>query len=367
MRKLAPWITVETNATNFGDKRLDQRFVTILNSLVSASNQSIPAACKTWKETLAAYRFFNNKNVTANEILLSHKTATLDRIKREKIVLIPQDTTDISFTGRKPINGMGYLSAKNSQGFYLHPSLAITPERLCLRVIDLHSWTRKKLGLRKTRQNNPIKEKETYCWLKGYDAANEIALAAPNTLIVSICDRGGDIYEVLEKIPSDRNKAFWLIRSNINRKLLNNSKDNKLKLWDTIKASKVIGKINFELPPGDIPQGSMATKAKTRKARIVQQEIRIGTVNLKPPVRKGKKLMNIKVNAIYCKEINSPSEEDKIEWFLLTSLPVDDLKTAINIVKWYLCRWEIEIFFKILKSDCTIEKLQFENLRAMTN
>lgn len=211
MRKLAPWITVETNATNFGDKRLDQRFVTILNSLVSASNQSIPAACKTWKETLAAYRFFNNKNVTANEILLSHKTATLDRIKREKIVLIPQDTTDISFTGRKPINGMGYLSAKNSQGFYLHPSLAITPERLCLGVIDLHSWTRKKLGLRKTRQNNPIKEKETYCWLKGYDAANEIALAAPNTLIVSISDRGGDIYEVLEKIPSDRNKAFWYL------------------------------------------------------------------------------------------------------------------------------------------------------------
>ena len=71
---------------------------------------------------------------------------------------------------------------------------ANTPERLCLGVIDLHSRTIKKLGLRKTRQNNPIKEKETYCWLKGYDAANEIALAAPNTLIVSISDRDGDIY-----------------------------------------------------------------------------------------------------------------------------------------------------------------------------
>lgn len=79
--------------------------------------------------------------------------------KIEKIVLITQDTTDISFTGSKPINGMGYLSAKNSQGFYLHPSLVITPERLCLGVIDLHTWTRKKLGLRKTRQNNPIKKR----------------------------------------------------------------------------------------------------------------------------------------------------------------------------------------------------------------
>jgi hypothetical protein len=33
-------------------------------------------------------------------------------------------------------------------------------------------------------------------------------------------------------------------------------------------------------------------------------------------------------------------------------------------VNWYLCRWQIEIFFKILKSGCTVEKLQFETLEA---
>ncbi len=70
---------------------------------------------------------------------------------------------------------------------------------------------------------------------------------------------------------------------------------------------------------------------------------------------------------VHCVEMNPPSDQDKIEWFLLTSLPVNDAKSAIDIVKWYLCRWQIEIFFKILKSGCTVEKLQFENLKATTN
>lgn len=368
MNELISWIDTETKTNNFGDKRLNKRFTMLLNKLSSAPNKSIPAACHTWTETLAAYRFFNNPEVTQRKILSSHRSATIDRIKQEKIVLIPQDTTDISFTGRKPIDGMGYLDTKNSQGFYLHPSLAITPQRLCLGVIDLQTWTRKELGLRKKRQDMPIEKKETYCWLKGYEAANEVALASPNTIIVSVCDRGGDIYELLEKMPSEKNKAFWLIRSNVNRKIVDNkSKNNQLKLWDAIKSSKPIGIIEFELPVGKIPQRSMASKKKARQERLVRQEIRIGTLNLNPPYRKRKNYSSTIVHVVHCKEINSPNEEDHIEWFLLTSFPVNDTETALDIVKWYLCRWQIEIFFKVLKSGCTIEELQFENLKATTN
>ena len=52
---------------------------------------------------------------------------------------------------------------------------------------------------------------------------------------------------------------------------------------------------------------------------------------------------------------------------MLTSLPVDDAESALDIVGWYLCRWQIEIFFKILKSGCIIEKLQFESFKAISN
>lgn len=53
----------EVKEVNFGDKRLNKRYAEILNSLSSVPNNSIPTACKRWKETLAAYRFLNNNNV----------------------------------------------------------------------------------------------------------------------------------------------------------------------------------------------------------------------------------------------------------------------------------------------------------------
>src|SRR5579872_6010037 len=172
MEESSSWVVEETRTANFGDKRLNKRYGDLLNSFASTPNKSIPASCKGWKETIAAYRFLNHKNVTAAEILRPHKDATLKRIKEEKVVLIPQDTTEIDFTGRKSLSGIGYLTKESRQGFYLHPSVAFTPERCCLGVTDIQTWTRASLGTREKRKDKPIEEKETYCWLKGYESAN---------------------------------------------------------------------------------------------------------------------------------------------------------------------------------------------------
>jgi hypothetical protein len=364
MQDALTWVIEETKMADFGDGRLNKRLGCLLSSFSTAPNESIPRACKSWSETIAAYRFFNHEHVTTNEILAPHIHATLERIRNEKVVLIAQDTTDIDFTGRKPITDMGFLNTESSQGFYLHPSMAMTPEKLCLGIVDLQIWTREKLGVVKQRKKKLIEEKESYCWLKGYEAANEIALATPSTTIINIADREGDIYELLEKMPSETNKAFWLIRSRGTRKILDAANQD---LWKAVKASKSLGEIEFKLPPGKIYSRSMASKRKPREERTVRQEIRACTVALQPPPRKGKKLSSIAINVVHCKEINAPSNEENIEWFLLTSYPVKNVEAALDIVKWYLCRWQIETFFKILKSGCLVEELQFDSLKATTN
>src|SRR6185503_5236734 len=198
MQEASGWVVSETNTANFNDERLSKRYKQILSSCAAAPNKSIPSTFKSWGETIAAYRFFNNDGVSEQEILSPHKNSTIDRIKKEPIVLIPQDTTTIDFSKRQTIEGMGYLNDLQTQGFYLHPSLAITPDKQCLGVIDLQAWVRKELGARKTRRHKSIEEKESYCWLKGYESANQIALETPGTVIVSIADREGDIYELLE-------------------------------------------------------------------------------------------------------------------------------------------------------------------------
>lgn len=367
MKDTRDWVVEEVKGVNFGDKRLNKRCIDILNSLSNAPNHSIPAACKSWKETIAAYRFLNNDNVTHETILSSHRSSTFERIKQENIVLIPQDTTEIDFSGRETISGMGYLGTEKSHGFYLHPSLAITPSGLCLGVLDFQYWVREKLGIREDRKRKAIEEKESYCWLKGYRAANEVALSCPDTLIISISDREGDIYEVLENMPSDTNKAFWLIRSNINRKTLKSTDRTELKIHEAVKASEPIGEVEFKLSAGKIYSRTMPQKRAARKERVVKQQVRACTVHLSPPQRSKKKLSTISINIVHCIEINPPSNEDSVEWFLLTSVPITDAAAAINIVKWYLCRWQIETFFKVLKSGCTVEKLQFESLKATVN
>ena len=163
MSKIQNWVIEETKTANFGDGRLNKRFGEILNNFGGSPSKSIPSSMKSWSETIAAYRFLNNENVDATKVLSPHREATFARIKKEKIVLLPQDTTEIDFTGRHPIQGMGYLTSENSHGFYLHASIAITPERLCLGVVDMQTWAREKLGTRLERDKKSIEAKETYC------------------------------------------------------------------------------------------------------------------------------------------------------------------------------------------------------------
>ena len=47
-----------------------------------------------------------------------------------------------------------------------------------------------------------------------------------------------------------------------------------------------------------------------------------------------------------------------IEWRLLTNLPVQTLEQAARMIDWYRARWEIEMFFHVLKNGCRIEALQ---------
>jgi hypothetical protein len=368
MQGSVSWVVEEAGSANLGDKRLTKRLGEILGKLASSPSKSIPSTFKSWKETIAAYRFFNQAKVNPQGILQPHFNATLERIKHEEIILIPQDTSEIDFSNRKPIAGMGYLNEKKRQGFYIHPSIAITPEKLCLGLVDLQFWSRQELGSRANRKKKTIEEKESYCWLKGYEAANAIALKAPDTVVVSMADREGDIYELLEKLPSESNKAFWLVRCQQNRLLLDEDKEPEAKkLWDDLRETPPAGEIEFEMPYGKIYSREKA-KRLPRKARLVKQEVRLKTVYLKPPERRnGKKLTPVAINVVHCKEINPPNEEDKIEWFLLTSLPVTDAEMGIKIVQWYLARWQIESFFKILKSGCKIEELQFETLKATSN
>ena len=51
---------------------------------------------------------------------------------------------------------------------------------------------------------------------------------------------------------------------------------------------------------------------------------------------------------------------DTLEWLLLTTLPVESLDQALEIIAWYARRWTVEEFHKAWKTGCRAEQRQLE-------
>lgn len=362
------WITEELAILSFGDKRLDKRSQKVLKKLSCNATESIPTACGSAGETKAAYRFFDNDRVTPEKIQRSHFEATLGRMSQHPIILIPQDTTVLNFTTQYERTDAGPTIKDSTKGIYLHCAIAVTPQKNCLGVTSIKQWHREELRhLTKTEKNKkqystPIEEKESYRWLENYKLANDYAHALPDTKIISIADREGDIYDIYKeanKIFSEEGaKAHYIIRAKTDRKVCDAAgKKNGERIKSTLKSQEPLGKIIIQV-----------SETKKRKAREAQMTIYSKEVHVTLPekIKKDKDYKPIKIAAVLCTENNPPAGAEAIEWLLITDLFALTFNAACEIILWYTCRWQIEIFFKVLKSGCQIEKLQLtdKNFKA---
>ena len=230
------WVQEELGSANLGDRRLDARFRIVMDDLSQKPSVSIPTACGGWTETCAAYRFFENERVTASGIFEPHREGTLKRLAEQDVVLLVQDTTELDLT--RPVErmeGAGPLNDECRWGFYAHPLLALTPERIPLGVVHAEIWARdleEFLASRRDKAQDPrskdkrnkalpIEAKESHRWLEGYQLGCEVAGQFPNTTTVVISDSEADIYECfLEAMPeAGKKKAEWITRACQDRNL----------------------------------------------------------------------------------------------------------------------------------------------------
>ncbi len=281
-------------------------------------------------------------------------------MQEHPVILIPQDTTVLNFSTQHDRKDAGPTTKDSTKGINLHCAIAVTPEKVCLGAISSKQWHREELQKltkkerKKKNYETPIEEKESYRWLENYKNANEYATELPNTLIVSIADREGDIYDIYKEangIFSDREpKAHYLIRAKTDRKICDEKgKKNNEKIKSTLRSEKLLGQIIINV-----------SDTKKRKARVAHMTVYSKEIHIALPdkQKKDKDYKPIKITAIMCTENHPPTGTEAIEWLLITDLPIVTFEDACEKIQWYTCRWQIEIFFKILKSGCTIEKLQ---------
>jgi len=329
------WAETEFKNLDLGDKRIQKRAIKLLNSFSKSPKLSIPKSCQGWAETQAAYRFYANDSVTWDKLLQPHVDQVEQRINigKEPIILCIQDTTELNFNGQEA-EGLGRLSYDAQRGMYLHPTFCITPDRIPLGISDAWMWAR---GKTKEEDQKNLIIKESDRWIEGYERVAEMASRCPESRLVYVADRESDILNLMTRSQDLGFPADWLIRAKHNRNL---SKEEKL--WDSVEKQEVIGELAFVKP-----------RRKKYKSRRVRQEIKV--LRCKLPVKGSQ---DIEITLIQAKEINPPAGESPLIWRLLSNRKVETAEEANEVIDWYRCRWEIEMFFDVLKVGCQVEKLQ---------
>ena len=139
-------IADEFEGVDLGDLRLNMRLVKIATRLGGAPTGSIPAATDGRAEMEAAYRFFDNSNVTPSDVLAPHRESTLGRIRQCEMVVLAQDTTEMDLTRpTQQVDGTGPLTSELRRGSYYHPLMAFDLNNLCLGTVWHKHWVREKI------------------------------------------------------------------------------------------------------------------------------------------------------------------------------------------------------------------------------
>ncbi len=292
-------LATEFAGISLGDKRLNRRARRLLEKLGDKPSVSIPAACGGWDETRAAYRLFDHDAVSAEHVLAPHIACTEARLREHPRVLCIQDTTELDYTTKKGIAGLGPLNYESRWGLYLHPTLAVTPDRVPLGLLDLHSWAREPGSLNEDKDpKRPLEDKESVRWVDGFARVNELAETLSETRLTYIADREGDLYDLFVEAPCPDQGADWLVRVQHRDRLLSDGRT----LRAALEAAPVLTEIRFDRPP-----------AKGRSARTVDQQLKVARVALKAPARPDRTLVDVTVTALLATEPNPPAGEDPLE------------------------------------------------------
>ncbi len=64
---------------------------------------------------------------------------------------------------------------------------------------------------------------------------------------------------------------------------------------------------------------------------------------------------SVEVRLIHLLEANPPEGESPVQWYLLTTLELEDEQMVQSAVRWYCLRWRIEDWHRVIKSGCRAE------------
>ena len=218
------------------DVRLGRRLIKLADRLGDAPSASIPGACNGRTETQAAYRFFDQARADRTRVGLGVRSGAAHGAHRGLYGSAPGGAVpaghDRAGFQRPRHRRLGKLSYEAQRGMYVHPTYAVTLQRLPLGILDNWMWAR------------PLGTLESRRWVEGYERVAERAQKLPGTRLVYVADREADMLELMQRAHALAYPADYVLRAQHNRCLPQGGK-----LWPATPATPSLGEIEFTLGP----------------------------------------------------------------------------------------------------------------------
>ena len=359
-----------------GDVRLVKRAASIVRSLEAAPALGFPQALRTGDATEGFYRFLRNPRVRYGALVDSHAAETVSRISPGSTIRVVHDTTEVSFSGESRA-GLGRLRSGHSvQGFLAHASLVLSAERFPkpLGVVGLHCWARSAKP-RSTRnmagsELAKLADRESRRWPEQVKKVEDLVVGRAS--IIHLMDREGDAYPLLNMLVQDGLR--FVVRMARDRKVFKLGDDDEpdeqlCNLSEELNHMSMV--VVREVPVSRRAASTVPGRRKLhpeRAARTARLSVRSGRVALRRPRYLHEELEpSVTVNIVYVQEIDPPQDDEPIVWVLATSESVDSAGNVEAVLDHYRARWNIEEFFKALKTGCALEERQLESFETLTN
>jgi Transposase DNA-binding len=363
---MGSWVDDEFRGCKFPDVRLEKRLRKLAESLSEGLGEPIPLACQDWACTKAAYRFLDNPRVDESVILRGHFEATRLRFAASSgRVFVLHDTTELSYKRLHPerigktnkvLTGKikdGRRQAYTVCGLLAHSSMVVSAEGLPLGLAAAKFWTRKKFkganALKKKINPTrvPIEQKESVRWIDNLKQSTRL-LADPKRC-VHIGDRESDIYELF--CAAREAGTHFLVRTCVDRL----AEDGSVTISDEMKKVR------------DAGTHCVTVQDRSGKSCTAKLRVRFRRVKVLPPIGKQKRYPALTLTVVHAWEDGEPKNRERIDWKLLTDIPVRNLRDAVEKLDWYAMRWKIETFHKILKSGCKAEESKLRTAERLIN
>jgi hypothetical protein len=334
----------------FGDRRRTRRLVRLADQILAHPEDSLPHMLQDPAAYRALCRLANHPAVTHHAVLQPHRQATLDEIRaRPGVVLLIHDTTELDFSGRTTLPGLGPIGNGGGRGYECHNSLAVDPDSgrllgLVHQILHRRRHAPKGEGLA-ARRAHP--DRESRLWLRAVEA---IVPAPAGTTWVDVCDRGADTFEFLEH--EGRHGRHFVIRSTHNRALEVAEDDGPHRLHDRLRSlpATTSWSVSVAARPGQ-PERVAAVRACVQRVRVRAPHVRHGEHGREP----------LELWAIRVWEPEPPAGVEALEWLLLSDLETETAEQLRRHVGWYERRPLIEEYHKGQKTGVAIEGLRFQS------